>query len=163
MADHIILMKEGEVMQEGAPSQMYDHPKNLFVAGFLGTPQINTFDCALQKTPAGGLAFAASDFTLPVPNAMAQQVKPALGKPVVLGVRPSDFSLAAPGDPTAIAGTVDSVELLGDAYLVYVKVGEQVIIAKLNQGAAVGGPILLRADPQKLHVFDKETEARIND
>ena len=163
MADHIVLMKDGEIMQEGTPGQMYDHPRNLFVAGFLGTPQINTFDCTVRQTSRGEMYFDAGDFSLPVPAGMTALLEPMLDRGILLGIRPSDFLLAAAGDEQAIKGTVDGVEPLGDAYLVYLNIGSRVMVAKIAGGSGnFGEKLVLKADPMKLHVFDKETQERLN-
>jgi multiple sugar transport system ATP-binding protein len=163
MADHIVLMKDGEIMQEGTPGQMYDHPRNLFVAGFLGTPQINTFDCVVRQTSHGAMYFDAGDFSLPVPGGMAELLEPLLDQEIILGIRPSDFTLAENSDAHAIKGTVDGVEPLGDAYLVYLNIGSRMMIAKIAGGSGnFSGKLALRADPLKLHVFDKVTQERLN-
>jgi multiple sugar transport system ATP-binding protein len=163
MADHIVLMKDGEIMQQGTPNQMYDHPRNLFVAGFLGTPQINTFDCVVRQSSHGAMRFDAGDFSLPVPEGMAALLEPFLDKEIILGIRPSDFTLAENGRADTIKGTVDSVEPLGDAYLVYLNIGSRVMIAKIAGGSGqFGEKLVLTADPVKFHVFDKETQERLN-
>ncbi len=163
MADHIVLMKDGEIMQEGTPNQMYDHPQNLFVAGFLGTPQINTFDCIVRQTSHGAMYFDVGDFSLPVPDDMVTALETKLNQQVILGIRPSDFMLADEGETEAIKGAVDSVEPLGDAYLVYLNIGSRMMIVKIAGGSGnFGEKLVLKADPAKFHVFDKETQERMN-
>ncbi len=162
MADHIVLMNGGHIVQEGTPSDLYDRPCNLFAAIFLGTPKINTFDCKVEKK-GEGYVFVHAAFTLPVPADMVQCVKPYEGRTIILGVRPSDLMLVEDGE-NCITGTVDGVEPLGEAYLVYLKVGEQVIVFKYNgEQDSFSGKLSLRPNAQKLHLFDKETERRIND
>lgn len=161
MADHIILMKDGKIMQEGTPNELYDHPNCLFVAGFLGTPQINTFDCVVRQKEKR-LIFEADSFTLPVPQALDAVVQPYVGKRMVLGVRPSDLTVTESGE-RAIGGTVDGVEPLGDAYLVYVKVGEKVMVFKYaGADGGFSGKIFLRPNEEKLHLFDPDSGKRIN-
>jgi multiple sugar transport system ATP-binding protein len=162
MADHIVLMKDGEILQEGTPSEMYDHPRNLFVAGFLGTPQINTFDCAIRKGADKALCFETRDFSLPVPDNMAAEMKPLVDKDIILGIRPSDFTLAESGAQDVIRGAVDSVEPLGDANLVYLNLGSRVMIVKIGGSGHFSETLALRPDTTKLHVFDKETQKRLN-
>ena len=161
MADHIVLMNGGHIVQEGTPSDLYDHPVNLFAAIFLGTPKINQFDC--QVVNENGWYFKHACFTLPVPADMVECVKPYAGKTIILGVRPSDLMLVEGGEG-CITGAVDGVEPLGEAYLVYLKVGEQVIVFKHNgEQDSFSGQLSLRPNVQKLHLFDKETEKRINE
>lgn len=157
MADHIVLMKEGHIMQQGTPEEMYDHPANEFVAGFLGTPQINIFQCEVK-----GDMLDAGAFQLKIPEQLKGCLASYAGKKVDLGIRPSDFELAQEG-VNAIKGTVESIEPLGDAYLIYVRVGEKVVIFKYTgESAPKDKEILLTPNMAKLHLFDTETEKRIN-
>ena len=163
MADHIVLMNGGHIVQEGTPSDLYDHPCNLFAAVFLGTPKINTFDVTVEER-AGKYFFVKPEFTLPVPADMVECVKPYAGKTIILGVRPSDLLLEENGGEGCITGTVDGVEPLGEAYLVYLNVGGQVIVFKYNgEKSDFSGKLSLRPNAAKLHLFDKDTEKRIND
>ena len=163
MADHIVLMNGGHIVQEGTPSDLYDHPCNLFAAIFLGTPKINTFDVKVEEK-GDKYFFVKAEFTLPVPADMVECIKPYAGKTIILGVRPSDLLLVEDGGDGCITGTVDGVEPLGEAYLVYLKVGEQVIVVRYNgEKSDFSGQLKLRPNAAKLHLFDKETEKRIND
>lgn len=157
MADHIVLMKDGRIMQQGTPNELYDHPANEFVAGFLGTPQINIFPCELK-----GDTLDAGAFQLKIPDGLRACLAPYAGKTVDLGIRPSDFELAKEGN-SAIAAQVDSVEPLGDAYLIYVRVGEKVVVFKYaGETAPKEKTLLLTPNLAKLHLFDPATQARIN-
>ena len=167
MADHIILMKDGEIVQEGTPSQLYDSPKNLFVASFLGTPLINTFSCKVSEA-GEGMRLQSDEIDITLTGNDAAQLKDYAGRSVVLGIRPSDLSLANSQESSNAAdsvftGTVDSLELLGDAYLVYVRSGEKVVIFKHpDVNEPLTGTVSLKANHTKIHLFDCETEARIN-
>ena len=90
MADHIVLMRDGHIMQQGTPNQLYDHPANEFVAGFLGTPQINIFPCNV-KEENGALVLDAGSFRLTAPDSVKASLKACKGKKVDLGIRPSGF------------------------------------------------------------------------
>lgn len=157
MADHIVLMKDGHIMQQGTPEEMYDHPANEFVAGFLGTPQINIFQCDVK-----GETLDAGAFQLKIPQGLKSVLAAYAGKKVDLGIRPSDFELAQESS-NAIQGSVESIEPLGDAYLIYVRVGEKVVIFKYT-GECVPKEkeIWLTPNMAKLHLFDAVTEKRIN-
>lgn len=159
MADHIVLMKDGHIMQEGTPNDLYDHPNCEFVAGFLGTPQINLFTCRV-KGEGSALTLDAGDFVLPVPADCAACLKPYIGKDVHLGIRPSDLAVNENGP---IPAHVESIEPLGDAYLIYVRIGEKVVVYKHTEEHAPAEKALHFApNPAKLHLFDPETEKRIN-
>ena len=162
MADHIVLMRDGHIMQQGTPNQLYDHPANEFVAGFLGTPQINVFPCDV-KEENGALVLDAGSFRLTAPQSVKASLNAYKGKKVDLGIRPSDFELAKEG-ANAIHAHIDSIEPLGDAYLIYVRVGEKVVVFKYTgETAPTEKELLLTPNMAKLHLFDPETEIRIND
>ena len=162
MADHIVLLNGGHIMQQGTPDEMYDHPANEFVAGFLGTPQINLFSCDV-KQENGSLILDAGAFRLNAPEAVCDSLKPYVGKKVDLGIRPSDFEIAREGN-NAIRAAVASIEPLGDAYLIYVRIGEKVVVFKYaGENAPKEKELLLTPNMAKLHLFDPETEKRIND
>ena len=158
MADHIVLMRDGHIMQQGTPNDLYDHPANEFVAGFLGTPQINIFSCTVKGDVLDG-----GSFQLKIPEHLKKCLAPYVGKKVDLGIRPSDFELT--GDTAnAIRAHVDSIEPLGDAYLIYVRVGEKVVVFKYaGETAPKEQELLLTPNMAKLHLFDPETEKRINE
>lgn len=157
MADHIVLMKDGHIMQQGTPNDLYDHPANEFVAGFLGTPQINIFPCTVKGDILDGGAFQ-----LRIPENLKACLASYAGKTVDLGIRPSDFELAV-GTADTVCAHVDSIEPLGDAYLVYVRVGEKVVVFKYTgETAPTEKELRLTPNMAKLHLFDPDTQKRIN-
>lgn len=157
MADHIVLMKDGHIMQQGTPEEMYDHPANEFVAGFLGTPQINIFSCEVK-----GDTLDAGEFQLTIPETLRACLASYAGKKIDLGIRPSDLELAKEG-VNGIKGQVESIEPLGDAYLIYVRVGEKVVVFKhTGESAPKEKELMITPNMAKLHLFDAETEIRIN-
>ena len=161
MADHIVLMRDGYIMQQGTPNELYDHPANEFVAGFLGTPQINLFSCDV-KQENGKLILDAGAFRLEAPDSVRETLKEYAGQQVDLGVRPSDFEQAKE-EANAIHAHVDSVEPLGDAYLIYVRVGDKVVVYKnTDEQAPTERELLLKPNMAKLHLFDPKTQKRIN-
>lgn len=162
MADHIILMKDGAIMQEGTPSDLYDRPNCDFVAGFLGTPQINFFNCSVSEKN-GRVILTSPEIETAVKDTDAQALKPYIGKEVKLGIRPSDLLMVQEESDAAIKATLDSMELLGDAYLVYVRCGEKVMIFKnTDLNSRLNSQIFLKPDLSKLHLFEPESGARIN-
>ncbi len=161
MADHIVLLNGGHIMQEGTPNDLYEHPANKFVAGFLGTPQINIFRCNVVLEN-GSMILDADSFRLNAPDSVVDSLKDYVGRQVDLGIRPSDFEMAQEG-VNSIPATVDSIEPLGDAYLIYVRVGEKVVVYKYaGEHAPAEKDLLLSPNMAKLHLFDCETEKRIN-
>ena len=162
MADHIVLLKDGHIMQQGAPSDLYDHPNSLFVASFVGTPQINKLPCKVVKDE-GGLRFVCGDqLAIPVPEELAGTMGKYVGKEVIVGLRPSELVPAPDGQGT-LKGAVDSVEPLGDGFIVYFNVNGRVLVAKIAGGSTViGKTISLNIEKGKIHVFDSQTEERLN-
>lgn len=157
MADHIVLMKDGHIMQQGTPNDLYDHPANEFVAGFLGTPQINIFPCTVKGDTLDG-----GSFQLKIPENLKKCLAPYAGKRIDLGIRPSDFELAV-GTADTVSAHVDSIEPLGDAYLIYVRVGEKVVVFKYTgETAPTEKELRLTPNMAKLHLFDPDTQKRIN-
>ena len=162
MADHIVLMMGGHIQQEGTPNDLYDHPANEFVAGFLGTPQINIFPCDV-KQENGALILDGGTFRIHAPETVKASLTPYVGKKVDLGIRPSDFEQAKEG-VNAIPAHVDAIEPLGDAFLIYVRVGDKVVVYKYaGETAPAEKELLLTPNMAKLHLFDPQTTKRIND
>ena len=162
IADHIILMKDGEIVQEGTPAELYDTPKNLFVASFLGTPLINTFTCDVTEV-SGKVNLKSPEIDINVSGRDAEVLKNHIGKKVVMGIRPSDLSVTSDKQEAVLEGTVDSLELLGDSYLVYLRTGDKVIIFKHpDVSSPLTGALSLKPNYAKLHLFDSETEERLN-
>jgi len=161
MADHIVLMKEGRIMQEGTPFELYDHPNCLFVAGFLGTPEINTFVCTVSED---GKTLQAADFRIAVPEKDHASVKPYAGQEIILGIRPSDLQLVENGQAAnSLTGAVDGIEPLGDAFLIHVNTGSQMMVFKyMGETAPTGDTITMVPNMGKLHLFEKDSERRIN-
>ncbi len=162
MADKIVLLKDGLIMQQGTPDELYHHPANEFVASFLGTPQINIFPCNV-KQENGTVVLDGGAFRLHMPEQIKASLKGYVGRTINLGIRPSDFELAKEG-MNAIPACVDSVEPLGDAYLIYVRVGNKVVVFKhAGEKVPTEKELLLTPNMAKLHLFDPETQRRIND
>jgi len=164
LADRIVLMKDGRVLQEGTPRELYSEPKNLFVAGFVGTPQINLTRCSVRRQADGsGLLLSSNCRSLPVPQKTAACLLASGRDEVIVGIRPADFQIARESGPFSLDGRVEVVEPLGDAVLVYLAIGEHMMVAKLTEMAEdeVGASLSLTVDPARIHIFDPVTEERI--
>ena len=151
ISDRIVVMKEGVLMQQGAPQQVYDDPANLFVARFLGTPPINVFTGRVQ----GGRLLLADQEVLAVPGAP--------DGPVVAGIRPEGFEPAAGG---GMACALSRVEVLGrDVSMVCTHPACQGdtlrAILRSGAGAPAQGTVRFALRPEKVFLFDPATEARI--
>ena len=124
LGDRIVIMKDGFVQQIGTPQQVFDSPVNLFVAGFIGTPQMNFFNGHLEKTGTG-YQIQCMGATIPVTDEMAQKLS-AKGQgsaDVIVGVRPEHITVQTAGG-NAIQATVEVSELMGSEFYLHATVGE---------------------------------------
>ncbi|HUQ19845.1 MAG TPA: sn-glycerol-3-phosphate ABC transporter ATP-binding protein UgpC [Gemmatimonadaceae bacterium] len=176
LGDRIVVMSKGHVMQIDTPMNLYDHPRNRFVAGFIGSPAMNFID---GKFAAGNpLKFVAEGdaFTLDVPPSPAERVAGLENKLVTLGIRPEDVSVSAESGPTLFSGEstivhppitaparLDLVEALGNEVFIYASVGPNTITARIAPQPLpkIGEPITLAFDLAKSHFFDRESGDRV--
>ncbi len=166
LGDRIVIMKEGFVQQVGTPQEVFHHPANLFVAGFIGSPQMNTFDARLIRTgdrysvEVGGATVALSPEKcrrLAAAGAESQEV--------VLGIRPEHIALS--GGLGSVPAEVDVSEMMGSAVHIHVRAcgREAVIVVPVSEEAAERGEDTLAAGTavgftfrgSAVHVFDRET------
>jgi multiple sugar transport system ATP-binding protein len=158
MADKIVVMNAGNVEQIGAPLELYDHPNNLFVAGFIGSPAMNF----LQGRIEGGSFRVTGGAAMPLPGKGNGSAGPnrAEGKPIVYGVRPEHFQLSAEGLPA----TVHVVEPTGSETQVMADFAGTPIICAFRErvSAKPGETIRITADPALVHLFDADSGQRVN-
>ena len=168
MADRIVIMKEGVIQQVGKPMELYDHPVNKFVAGFIGSPQMNFVD-ALCCVEGDGVILSLQDADIRLPKDKAKKLIDGGydGKRVVLGIRPEDIHddpeyLAAHRD-TVITAKIRVYEMLGAEVFLYFDYDGANMTARVKPDtkARTNDMIDFALDPEKIHVFDKETELTI--
>jgi multiple sugar transport system ATP-binding protein len=172
MGDRIVVMHEGIVQQVGTPATLYNHPANLFVAGFLGSPAMNLFDAELT-IDAGAPTVRAPFGPIAVPLDAAAAITRAGGdeRQLVCGIRPEDLALVAASSATDGGAerdpllTVDLVELVGSDSYVSLTHGEALLQARVpaDQGWREGERVRLALNPRKLHFFSKRTGASLTD
>ncbi|GAB2987583.1 ABC transporter ATP-binding protein [Nocardioides montaniterrae] len=157
MGDRVAVMKDGVIQQVDTPLALYDRPANLFVAGFIGSPQMNL----LAGTAAGG-EVRIGDYLVPVDATAAKRMQGS----VVVGVRPENWRLVGPGE--GIPLTVSVIEDLGaDAYVygscdVEGTPHDLIVRARGRDSARKGELLHVTTDPANVHVFDKETGERLS-
>jgi multiple sugar transport system ATP-binding protein len=154
MGQRISVMSMGLLQQVGTPQELYDKPKNRFVAGFIGSPAMNFVDI-----PVGAGDLTIGGFTFQVPPQYAESIKTA-GRTVTVGFRPEHLELDDIATAIGTAqGTADVVEYLGNEELLHVSVGEQEIVAIVPSSHRVrpGDVVNLRVPNDKLHMFNAET------
>jgi multiple sugar transport system ATP-binding protein len=170
MGDRIVVLKDGVIQQVGTPQEVYAHPANVFVAGFIGTPSMNFMTGRL--TPHGGtLAFDAGTFRVPLPRTSAEAAARYADRAVIAGVRPSTIHVlpsgstdgVKPPEGGVVAAKVDVVEPMGDVAYIFADVGGQSFTVRVDPTAlpVVGQVVPLRLDGAALHLFDAETQQAI--
>ena len=171
MGDRIVVMKDGVIQQVDEPIALYDHPKNMFVAGFIGSPPMNFFKGSIEQRQ-GGLWFVESasggnaqkGFAIRINDDMAKMLAGHVGKNAVFGARPEDINdkrSAAFGRPDQIVpATVEVVEPMGAEIFVYLTTGSHSFVARVNahQRAEVGEKLEMAFDMRKCHFFDAANE-----
>ncbi|CAM3194214.1 sn-glycerol-3-phosphate ABC transporter ATP-binding protein UgpC [Paenibacillus taichungensis] len=169
MGDRIVVMKDGIIQQAASPEELYNHPANLFVAGFIGSPTMNFISGKLAEQGAS-LHFVAPGVDVEIPQGKAQVLKSRgyIGKEVILGVRPEDIHeepVFLEASPNSVFSThVDVTENLGHEMLLYLSgVGNDTTIARVDgrSNTRDGSTVKMAIDMNKVHIFDKETEANV--
>ncbi len=168
MGTRIVVMNEGIVQQVAEPQTIFEKPANLFVAGFIGSPQMNFINCSILEE--GGNAFATfNNHRLLFPADKAQLLKSQdyVGKEVILGIRPNNIHAVAEADFSykgrCLSGKVEVKELLGTETHLHIQAEELEFICVVKPGlvAHVGSVIEIAMDMDKCHIFDKETEKAV--
>ena len=170
MADRIVVMKDGVVQQIATPQEVYDTPNNMFVAGFIGAPQMNFIDVTLVEKDGEIFAKNGSlNIKLNKGQCCALIEKNYIGKEVVLGIRPEDIHI----EDIFVDNSLDSVfeatveigELMGAEIYAYLKTGDSSITARFDGRYRVnmGDTLKLAMDKHRIHIFDKETQEAIRE
>lgn len=163
LADRIAVMRGGIIQQLDDPLTIYNQPKNLFVASFIGSPAMNLF-CGTLVATSAGLAFEGQGLSLPLAAYAARGALPAAG-PVVLGIRPEHvlFDEAAAGREGAIIGEVELEEPMGADSLVSLRLVETLVAVRCpaRKRYRVGEQVPLAFDIGLASLFDAETEQRL--
>jgi multiple sugar transport system ATP-binding protein len=165
MGDRIAVLNGGIIQQLGTPQELYDHPSNLFVAGFIGSPAMNFFPGAKVASQDGTAKVVLESIgQVTVPPLYTEQARAAAGKNLTFGVRPSHLEDAAlvgsdGASQSVINGTVDVVENLGNELQVYLTAGGKNVVATLDPRSRVsaGSKVRLYVESENIHLFDTET------
>jgi multiple sugar transport system ATP-binding protein len=164
MASRIAVMKDGVLQQIDSPQNLYDHPSNIFVAGFIGSPSMNFFDATLTEND-GRLEINTGGFRLEVPGEKAKEWRAYKGKEVIFGIRPEDIhakEYTPPGILEAdLTAKVDVTELMGNEIFLYcIGKDNKQFIARVDPRVRVssGDQIVLAANMANAHIFDPKTE-----
>lgn len=160
MADRIVVMKDGIIHQVGKPQDLYENPCNMFVAGFIGSPQMNFIDAILQKDDKGYYALVdETRFSLLEERVKDKPLDDYIGKTTVLGIRPEDVLKSSPNKNT-LETNIEVYEHMGAEIYVYIDYNEHKITARFpsENVTSIGEKIDITFKLDKIHLFDKETE-----
>lgn len=163
MGDRIVVMKDGIVQQFDTPQTLYEKPVNLFVAGFIGSPQMNFLDVQIAKEGKKLYAVLGKN-KLVVPEFKCKALEPYAGKRVIMGLRPEDFlGQNMLNEGNAMDAEMNFSELLGADYNLYMTVSDIRIIVKIPAAGSQPerGSYRIAANMDHAHFFDKETEKAI--
>jgi multiple sugar transport system ATP-binding protein len=163
MGTRIAVMNQGVLQQCDTPQTLYDHPANMFVAGFIGSPAMNFLDATLVKQDSKLLVDGGA-FRLEVPESKKNALAAYAGKQVKFGIRPEDLhdrAYAPIGITTAaVQAQVDVTELMGNEIIVNLQIGKHSVIARVDPRtkARIGEQLDLALNMDNMHIFDPQTE-----
>ena len=166
MGTRIVVMKDGIIQQVDSPQNLYNLPKNMFVAGFIGSPQMNFCDATIvSENNATFVKFGSHSIQLTAEK--AEKAKDYIGKEVVMGIRPEDMyddqdSITKYASAICTA-EVDVTEMMGSETYLYLTIDGMNLIARVKPDSKSqrNQTIKLAIDPEKIHLFDKDTEKTI--
>ncbi len=171
MGTRIVVMKDGFVQQIGAPQVLYDSPANVFVAGFIGTPQMNFFNGHIDGK--GNITFA-NDQKIKLPKAILEKFdleQIGKGKDIIMGIRPGDLKLTdTPKAGASVSARVSVIEALGNETIIYADLDKSTEFSLEKSATTITASVKVREIPSRqdeiffnidldtIHLFDKETE-----
>ncbi len=168
LGTRIVVLKDGIIQQVDSPENLYDTPCNKFVAGFIGSPQMNMIDAECGESN-GEVTLTFAGHTIALSPAKAAKLKEGgyIGKTVTLGIRPEhihdEADFVAAHQKQTIKAEIKVYEMLGAETLLYFDLGDASWVARVNPktAARTGSTVTFAIDESKIHVFDKETEKTI--
>ncbi|MBR1454860.1 MAG: sn-glycerol-3-phosphate ABC transporter ATP-binding protein UgpC [Lachnospiraceae bacterium] len=167
LGTRIVVINHGEIMQVDTPKNLYDHPQNMFVATFIGSPQMNLIDAMVAKNgDICELCFGTSRIVLTKEKSKPLFDKGYVEKKIVLGIRPEDFKVLEKDekdDSNAVNVKVRVYENMGSEGYLYFELEKQNLVAKLTKNNAyeVGEELKLKVNVHNIHLFDIDTKQTI--
>jgi len=166
MASRIAVITKGLLQQIDSPQNLYDHPDNLFVAGFIGSPAMNFFPGTLARSD-GNVFVDGGTFKVQIPENRINVYAPYEGKQIIFGIRPEDIHNPQFAPPGIIAqpvnAKIDVTELMGNEIFVYMKNGEHSFVARVDPRSRyqMGDDVQMTFNMENMQIFDRETEKAI--
>ena len=162
MGTRICVLNEGELQQIDSPFNLYHNPRNIFVAGFIGSPSMNFFD-ATMKSDNGNIVVDTGAFAVTIPSSKAEQFQHSHGGDVVCGIRPEDIHdtdyLPQGITPANLSTQVEVVEQMGNEVIIYLEKDGKNFIARTDPRtqAQVGGELGVTFNLDNIHIFNVDT------
>jgi multiple sugar transport system ATP-binding protein len=168
MGDRICVMKDGDIMQVAEPLTLYNHPANLFVAGFIGSPPMNLFKGTIRRA-GNHLSFVETNstgkpLTVALTEALSRKASGFVDKPIVFGIRPENvqdsLTITQPDPSRTVEVTVEVSEPMGAETYLYLSTGASSFIARVRptDRFEVNQKVNVTFDLDQAHLFDPGTE-----
>lgn len=163
MGDRVVIMNLGVLQQVGTPHEVYNKPKNLFVANFIGSPGMNFINCKPSRGPRGKLVLGLSvvNATIPIPHEIQRIIidKEKQEKDLVLGIRPENVMFSQKTKSNSLPARVYVVETMGSYNIIDVKLGDETIKVRTAPSIVpdIGETVSISFDPPGINIFDEET------
>ncbi len=157
LADRIVVLNAGRIEQVGAPLELYHHPRNAFVAGFIGSPRMNFLQATTKEVLNDGVVVTLSDGTQTIAAVDGSNLKS--GDPLTIGVRPEHLTIATDGN---LEGKIEVIEELGESHLVHVRLDNREMVSVLGRGDAqckIGETCSIRLEAHQMHGFTNDGTA----
>ena len=165
LGDRIVVMNKGHVMQIDTPINLYEKPKNKFVAGFIGNPAMNFANGTIEGGAPSRFVAEGGEWEIDLPPRVSAPLGSARGRAITMGIRPEAVSIVAgPGTaPATATARLDLVESLGNETFIYARAGRHDITARVSPQSLppLGSKIVLSFDLEKAHFFDAVSGERI--
>ncbi|HEX9310368.1 MAG TPA: TOBE domain-containing protein, partial [Gemmatimonadaceae bacterium] len=166
LGDRIVVMNKGHVMQIDTPINLYERPKNRFVAGFIGNPAMNFADGTIEGGGPSRFVAEGGDWEINLPARVAAPLASARGKAITMGIRPEDVSIVAGPRvaPATATARLDLVESLGNETFIYAHAGRNDITARVSPPQSLpplGSNVVLAFNLERAHFFDTVSGDRI--
>lgn len=166
MGDRIVVMKDGVIQQVDSPQNLYKHPQNMFVAGFIGSPQMNFLDATLCKRD-GKLILSLAENELDITDSFGgkKEIAGYLDKPVKVGIRPEDVTVdgefIAQNPDKVLTAKLEVSELMGSESYLYLDYSGQKLTARVAADSTINETVELGILTDRIHLFDPNSTANI--
>ena len=155
MGDRIAIIRNGSLEQVDTPERVFNHPENVFVGNFIGSPPMNMLECDVVE----GGSIAIGNFTYKLPESVVKAIRKTKTSRVILGIRPKNITITKERRKNAFMAKIGVIEPIGEELVVNLTVDGKLlrVIASPSQDLRMGEKVWLTLDSRKIHIFDKKT------